>query len=291
MTDSDENDTQDEPLVTEERLETSQSKWKVAPASDPSSPQITSKEQESLPEEWMIPQEAESPFTAELEEIVNHEPDHPPLPIPLETLTQMRRMGMAKPHNISWADWMGPRALKPKHYTFCKLAARGLPRKELAAVMGITPEHTSTLMTNNLIQQQIQVFRDELYGKSHETRFKELLPKAIDTLEQVIDDQGAKEGARISAAEKIIDRALGKVPQPVEMETSLVKDLFQAVDRLKSGSGEILDVEPKEPDALDQWANEHLPRHEGVGTINKLPEVQQPDSNNEETSDGKKLKD
>lgn len=51
-------------------------------------------------------------------------------------------------------------------------------------------------------------------------------PSAIKTLAEIMQDRSASDRGRVAAAKEILDRAYGKAPQPVAVQTQNLAEVF-----------------------------------------------------------------
>lgn len=54
-------------------------------------------------------------------------------------------------------------------------------------------------------------------------------PKALNTLAKIMDSEKQPASARVSAAKELLDRAYGKSPQPVAVNTANIAEIFEQI--------------------------------------------------------------
>lgn len=156
-------------------------------------------------------------------------------------------------------------------------AANGLKPQEIAERVGCTPHYVNSLFKEEKFQFQVKQLRYKLFGKDAQKKFKDLIPYAIDALEEVISNPNHKAQLRFTAAQEIFDRVLGKPKQTVQHEGNLLQEVYERLEG--NGKKTIIDVSPdddglpkiEEPDAastleekpnirdsIDSWIKENL---------------------------------
>lgn len=195
------------------------------------------------------------------------------------TVQSMKEAGIPKPEEVSHASWNQPGALHhPKYQTIAYLAAMGHKQKEIGETVGMTQPEISNLLQSDRMKFEIKRIVHKLFGKDAQKRFKEILPAAIDTAEELLMSPDTKPAIRASLAQDFMDRALGKPKQTIEHEGSAIRDLFNALDQRKNDAGRVIDAEVLEPrrviesgepigkvepdpkplDAAAEWVNNNL---------------------------------
>jgi hypothetical protein len=156
-------------------------------------------------------------------------------PYTLEQIMQMRRMGAEKPAGITWRQWFQPQRIRPRTMKIIWMMAQGVPHKKIAAEVGISYQRIKAITGSKAIMNEVQKVQYKLYGENPQRRFAALLPKAISVAESIMDNEKAKDSTRLAAAETIMDRALGKPAQSVEVNHNTnIKLLFEMLDKKKN---------------------------------------------------------
>lgn len=93
----------------------------------------------------------------------------------------------------------------------------------------------------------------------------QLMPKALAYLETVVDDEEAPHGARLKAAEMILDRALGKAKEFKEITGNMSVthqhlDALRAINRAAE-AGRVLDLEVVPNDGLPVYQSGKQPNN------------------------------
>jgi hypothetical protein len=160
-----------------------------------------------------------------------------------------------KPDDVTWGDYAGPAKLSHRHRFIAHLAALGLKAREISAKTGYTEPRLSVILNNSLVKAEIEHVRKSLFATDPDQRLKLALPKALEVIDDCLNNPQAKLALRVDTAFRLMDRTHGKPKQQVEHTGTLLKDLFAELDR-RSGHGPALDVESKVVDA-DLVRTEH----------------------------------
>jgi len=190
-------------------------------------------------------------------------------------IKQMRRSGLPKPKDLTWADWNAPLQLSPRQEVVCHMSAIGRPNKRIAEETGYSYAQVSKILKSDIGTFRVQELQHQLFGSNHEKRFKALLDDAINTTASIMSDSQNKATTRLSAAREIMDRSMGKPTQAVEVRDTTLKDFYSKLEDLYvmkpkdviSVSNEIDEAEivpikrienskeesEEELDAVDQW--------------------------------------
>lgn len=140
------------------------------------------------------------------------------------------------------------------------MSALGLSRKQIATNLGISPERVSAICSSASGKAFISQIQKEMYFNDPQKMFLRMVPEAAKTVFKIMRDKEEKGSTRISAADVILDRALGKPKQEIQHEGSLIKELFSRLDQEKEQP--VIEVKAEQVeeviDPLDSWAKENL---------------------------------
>jgi len=113
-----------------------------------------------------------------------------------------------------------PQQLHELHQEILRQLVLGLKPKEVSQNLGVTTQVVSYVRHGRLGRERLA----ELGGRRDSDvavvadRIKELAPHALDTIEEVMGDNGTSANARIRAATDVLDRAGFAAPKRVQAE-------------------------------------------------------------------------
>lgn len=148
-----------------------------------------------------------------------------------DDIDEMKALGMPKPPEVSWGSWMGPKKESHVHEALIFMAAAGATNKKIAEELGFTQSRISIILSKPEIKKKIRAAQEMYWGENSDQRFKNLLPKAIDVAQSIIEDKTEKTSLKADVAFKLMDRALGKPQQSVSVEGNLLADLIHRLDQ------------------------------------------------------------
>lgn len=109
--------------------------------------------------------------------------------------------------------------------------ALGLKNKDIATQLGVSAETVGRTLRSPVAQEELARVQQEIIFKQPIEMFRTLLPAAVKVVAEIMMSKRASSGTRLVAAEKIMDRALGKPTQEIKQEVSNIRDLIDALDR------------------------------------------------------------
>lgn len=137
----------------------------------------------------------------------------------------------AKPADVPWGDWIGPRKLSHRHKFIAHLAALGLNNNDIAERTGMTPSRISIVLGNTLMGQEIERCRKEIFAGDLDQSLRLMLPKAVKIIDDVLSPTAqVKKDLQIRTAFKLMERTHGMPKQSVAHSGSLLRDLFDELD-------------------------------------------------------------
>ena len=155
--------------------------------------------------------------------------------VDLDTACLMREAGIEKPPEISARNFAQIKTIsKPVHETIAFMLARGLTQTEIAAMLGMNDKEITLIANSDRMKFEVKTLTYKLFGKDVQKKFKDILPEAIEAAVDVMRDPKAKPAVKLGAAMNFMDRALGRPKQTMEVEGSLIRQLFEKLDQKKS---------------------------------------------------------
>ena len=153
-------------------------------------------------------------------------------PYTQEEIESLKAAGFDKPEDCSWGNWVGLKKLRHTHDLICHMAAQGATAREICENLGYTDARMSIILNSPKVKARIKELQDQFWGGNAEKKFKNLLGDAITTIEEVMTNVQEKGATRIAAAGMILDRAIGKPLQQVEVRGSLLAEVMGKLDAL-----------------------------------------------------------
>lgn len=183
-----------------------------------------------------------------------------------EELREMRNAGIAKPEGVSYSRWQSTERFTPRHNLVAYLASVGLTTAAISEQTGYSKAYVSKLLSNTKVKMEIKSIQRQMFGEDPRKRFHALINQAIDTIEEVMLDENQKGATRLSAAQIIEERVLGKATQQVDIGTNLIRALFERMDQQKKLATQPVDITPKELEGKEDFLTEN-----GMGQDDKEP--------------------
>lgn len=188
-----------------------------------------------------------------------------------EQVKKWKSLSIARPDWVSEADWIMCRdELSPIQGQVLHLAAMLMSADEIEKSMRINVGTVYNVINSQRGQEEIQRIQDKFWAGSFKDAFNRFVVPAMQTIVQTMSDPNVKAQTRVEAASKLLDRALGKPVQQIEVENSLLRSVFEKLDQENKPKEATLtaptttvtvevDTKPEKPkDALDSWVEENL---------------------------------
>jgi hypothetical protein len=161
----------------------------------------------------------------------------------------------------------------PAHYrAAAHLRASGAKNDQIAIMLGLRITEVKNILSLDRVQDMVYKIQKEAFKADEQKIFKALLPDAIDTARHVMLDAAQKGSTRLSASFGIMDRALGRPQQKIEVGGSIIKEVFERLDSLDQKSedaaieaeaktldnDDVEDAEIEETNDIDRWVKENI---------------------------------
>ena len=119
------------------------------------------------------------------------------------------------------------KTLTAMHMGVCALAAQGLKRGEVSALMGITPEYVTMLLAQPLCKEYVKKLNEAV-----ETRLEALFETSVDVIGQTLRSGSAEEKLKAARLQLEATQRLGKVTRAPEDSEGSVQRLERLAERL-----------------------------------------------------------
>lgn len=194
-------------------------------------------------------------------------------------IKEMRLLGMGRPSWIPEDEWnvKDERYSMPLRSIAYYQAAWGMQPHEIAKSIGASAEWVKEAITSEEGVAAIKEIQFKIWGKDPKKWIESILPSAIQTAFEIMNDKTAKASTRLAAAEQFIDRAMGKATQVIETHDSTVRrmiemmDAFGAAKPVVATQDESMETDHEEPelptlpvpaeapkDVVDRWVEENF---------------------------------
>ena len=174
-----------------------------------------------------------------------------------EEVLNLRKKGITKPFDCAWSNWNQPMNLTPNHERIIYMAAQGKSPREINEQTDLTIPRIREVLSGELARVRLKEVQFELYGKNPQKKFSSLVADSIDTINNIMRDKSNTASVRRGCANDILDRALGKSIQQIEVRTSRLADLYGKMDEvfIEKNNNNIHDAEFREikKDEIDEW--------------------------------------
>lgn len=150
-----------------------------------------------------------------------------------EDLEEMKLMGLPKPDNVEWGRWIGPKSHSHRHELLIHMAASGLSNNQIAEELQYSQSRVSVILSQPEIRNKIRLLQEKVWGGNASQKFQSLVHDAIDVTEEIMNNRQEKGATRLSAANNLLDRALGKATQKIDVESTSLGEVLDRLDQLK----------------------------------------------------------
>lgn len=148
-----------------------------------------------------------------------------------DIVKRMKAAGLPKPDDVLADSWDQVQSVKVGIHTMvAHMAACGCQPKQIADATGLNVSTVKTYLNSEKIKFEIKKLQHQMFAKDPIRRFKGLVEEATTVLEETMHDKNAKPSVRMVAADKILDRALGKPKQFLSVEGSLIRRIYESLD-------------------------------------------------------------
>lgn len=164
---------------------------------------------------------------------------------------EAKKLGIKRPDAISEEMWSFPETeLGPTERMIAWMSAWGLSSTKVAASLGVGSKYVSDLKKTEVFKRGLEEAQMQIFGQDPMKAIKKLVPQGISKVAQIMNDEGAKSSTRLAAAQDILDRGLGKAVQNLNVDSSSIRQVIEALDEMrKNGSVPDITIEAQAVDA------------------------------------------
>lgn len=179
-----------------------------------------------------------------------------------EQINEMKMLGVAKPHTVSWERWNQIQNFRSEHHLMVKMAAVGRPQSEIAEALGYTQAHVSKVLNTPEIKAKVKKEIDSIYGDDVKNALKARAVKAVQVIDDTLDY--GKPSERFTAAQYVLDHTVGKAQQTAEVKVHLLTQVMDYLSKLRDVSPNQNQL-PQAPDPFDTVIEQVIPKNMTVG--------------------------
>ena len=139
-----------------------------------------------------------------------------------------------------------------RHHEIARRLLLGQGNKEIASAMGITPQMVSIVRNSGCVREKLTTMSGarDLDSVDLAKEIRELAPKALQVMEEIMDDTSAPKHVRLAAARDMLDRAGFAPVKKLDVNSSHVvlsaTDIEAMKKRAYSIAGDVIvDVTPE----------------------------------------------
>lgn len=151
------------------------------------------------------------------------------------------------------------KTLSDRHHSILRLHLLGYDNRDIAQKLGVSETNVSVVTNSNLGKVQRAMLKAELDNTAMEAakQIRSLAPKAVQLLEEIMDNQDAPAAVRLSAAKDALDRAGFGAAKKVDVNSMSIslssrelEDIKERAMQRAQESGILIDITPEEADTL-----------------------------------------
>lgn len=123
------------------------------------------------------------------------------------------------------------------------LAALSIPSPVIGRSLNIPVRRVNSILSSESVIREVERIQVEHYKRDADQMFKRLVPTAVQNIFDLMVKKSSKESTRLSAAQYIVDRALGKPKETIEQKTDMIAEVFSSLKRKEEPQPDSIEVE------------------------------------------------
>lgn len=132
------------------------------------------------------------------------------------------------------------------------LAAGGARAEDIAEQTNLSLFRVQLILGSDRGLEEVKRLKWKMHGESSKAQFEALLPAAIDTVHEVMGSRRLPARTRLSAAQIIMDRALGKPKETVDVNhNNPLRQLYEELRHKRNAASAALPHEPRVEKAIE----------------------------------------
>lgn len=185
--------------------------------------------------------------------------------ITTDLMDEMKALGLPKPQNVSFAKWIGPRDHKHRHELIIRLAAGGMTNVQIADEIGMSAARVGIVLAQPANKAKVKAVQEQLWGENVKKRMQTIASKALDTVEEIMNNKQERGATRLQASTYVLDQAVGKAQQTVNVQGSVLGELIHRIDTMAVRDVAPLNALDAPQDTMDNFVNDLIPDQMTVG--------------------------
>jgi hypothetical protein len=123
------------------------------------------------------------------------------------------------------------------------LAALSIPEPMISRSLMIPLGRVKSMLASISVKQEVERIQVEHYQRDAQKMFGRLVPAAVNNIFDLMANLSHKESTRLDAAKYIVDRALGKPKEQMEVKTDLLADVFSQLHKKNQEAPKAMEAE------------------------------------------------
>ncbi len=169
----------------------------------------------------------------------------------LDLIAELKLKKFHKPQNVSLRKWTEAPEFSQKLEQIILKATEGARQATIAKSLSLDELEVKEWLESPVIRLEINYRRELAVGNDQRKQLELLYPKALEVMEEILDNPKAKEQLRLQAATYVSDQAIGKSKQDIEIKTTLLIDVMKKVESMQ--------IPPRPLNKIDQLVLECIP--------------------------------
>ena len=155
--------------------------------------------------------------------------------VDLEEMIENNIASMSEEMGVDFKKEMPRVPVKNMHQDrlMCYMAAFGCSHAEIGAHFGFTEKETARILSKRQNVEEIRRTQEKVFLEKSGKVFQRILPKAVFTAEEIMENKANNPNVRLNAAIHFMDRSLGKPTQHIEEKGSIIRELFNKMDEMR----------------------------------------------------------
>jgi hypothetical protein len=161
------------------------------------------------------------------------EEDAPRIHLDREVIREMKRLGHGRPKGLPVSEWNEPLEMNHRHDEIITLMLCGYSKKRIAEQIGMAYQYVVDITNSPLFKHVYWQKRKERDLAVDRKRLHAHFDDALEVMESVMLDEDEKGSVRLDAAKYIVDQAIGKAKQDVEVKGTVLMDVMHSIEQLR----------------------------------------------------------